>query len=328
MSSNFVGVVGLGSAGLRHSRLLADRGFQVVAVRSRSGPTVHKSPTRTIEVHTIDELVEFAPRFSVVASPTHLHFEQVSCLVGLGIPVLVEKPLLAGASQLLSLNEHARKHKVPVCVGYHLRHHPALQDLIGHLGNQLVGRPTVSRSFWGEYLPDWHPGEDFRSSYAARLDQGGGPLATLSHTLDYCVRLFGQASDATSANFNLNLLGISAPEISTVNMVHETNCVTSIVMDYLTRPSQHHLEISLTDGSISLNFKKSELTVQDSSGAVVLSSNYGDPTELRMSCFAKQIDQFISDLESGPFGMSDHDLYVATLISKLSYTNPSVIPHS
>ena len=37
---------------------------------------------------------------------------------------------------------------------------------------------------YGEYLPDWHPYEDYRMSCAARADLGGGVVLTQIHDYD------------------------------------------------------------------------------------------------------------------------------------------------
>ncbi|MBA7582435.1 hypothetical protein ES708_24363 [subsurface metagenome] len=44
----------------------------------------------------------------------------------------------------------------------------------------------------GEYLPFWHPYEDYRKSYAAKKELGGGVLRTLSHEIDLVQYWFGE----------------------------------------------------------------------------------------------------------------------------------------
>ena len=40
------------------------------------------------------------------------------------------------------------------------------------------------RSEWGEFLPNWHPKENYKKSYAANKKMGGDISLTLSHDLD------------------------------------------------------------------------------------------------------------------------------------------------
>ena len=40
----------------------------------------------------------------------------------------------------------------------------------------IAGRLVSARAQFGQYLPDWHPWEDYRASYSGRADLGGGAL--------------------------------------------------------------------------------------------------------------------------------------------------------
>ena len=55
-----------------------------------------------------------------------------------------------------------------------------------------LGRLLAARVHFGEYLPAWHPWEDYRQGYAARADLGGGVLLTQCHSLDYLPWLVGE----------------------------------------------------------------------------------------------------------------------------------------
>ena len=43
----------------------------------------------------------------------------------------------------------------------------------------------------GEYLPFYHPGEDYSERYAIRRDLGGGVLRTQVHDINYLQWIFG-----------------------------------------------------------------------------------------------------------------------------------------
>lgn len=328
MKSKVAGVVGLGSAGQRHARLLIEDGFTVVAVRSRLGPTVYRSPADILEVSSIEALASHNPSLCVIASPTHLHLQQALELTAHGIPVLIEKPLIGKADELLMLDQQAKALQIPLVMGYHLRFHPGLQEIAELLREKALGLPLISRISWGEYLPHWHPGEDFTRSYAALNDQAGGPASTLSHTIDYSVRLFGNGLDFHGLNWSSGQLGIEAPEVALASITHSSNCVSSHSLDFLTQPAEHRLQISLTEGSMSLDFLHSILVVTDAKNQVIHRSSYGDVANLRIGCFRAQIQQFESECRGSRGGLSSHDLHVATLVSALHYSKPHSFPHS
>ena len=59
------------------------------------------------------------------------------------------------------------------------------------LDDGVIGRPLSARFFVGEYLPDFHPDEDYRKGYSARADLGGGVMLTLIHDIDLATWFFG-----------------------------------------------------------------------------------------------------------------------------------------
>ena len=57
---------------------------------------------------------------------------------------------------------------------------------------EALGTLTRARRIdYAEYLPDWHPYEDYRTSYAARAELGGGVVLTQIHDYDLAWWLFG-----------------------------------------------------------------------------------------------------------------------------------------
>ncbi|HEV8069687.1 MAG TPA: Gfo/Idh/MocA family oxidoreductase [Planctomycetaceae bacterium] len=71
---------------------------------------------------TFESLVEGAEfDAAVVASPTHLHYEQASALLVRKLPVLCEKPLARSRGEILVLIERTRKLQVPLSVAYQRR---------------------------------------------------------------------------------------------------------------------------------------------------------------------------------------------------------------
>jgi predicted dehydrogenase len=76
-------------------------------------------------------------------------------------------------------------------VGYQLRFHPCILRLTEIVRSGVLGTPLSVRATIGEYLPNWHPYEDYRTTYAARTDLGGGVIVTQIHEFDYLYSLFG-----------------------------------------------------------------------------------------------------------------------------------------
>lgn len=169
-------VIGRGSIGARHERVLAELGWRVGVVSRRGGPGVFTDPAAALEA--------LDPGYVVVATETGDHAAVLERLAALGFTgrVLVEKPLFAAPRPLPGHGFEA------LAVGYNLRFHPAFERLAARLDGE---RALTAQLYVGQHLPGWRPGRDYRTLYSARAAEGGGALRDLSHELDMACRLFG-----------------------------------------------------------------------------------------------------------------------------------------
>ena len=157
-------VIGYGSIGQRHARVLTALGHDV-AVMSRRAV---EFPVRFGEMTAA--LTDFAPDYVVIANETSAHRAVLAELErsGYGGTMLVEKPLF----ERVCSGDHI---DIPrVFVAYNMRFHPLLR----RLREWLCGREPISATIRvGQHLSTWRPGRDFRTTYSARRELGGGVFA-------------------------------------------------------------------------------------------------------------------------------------------------------
>jgi predicted dehydrogenase len=110
------------------------------------------------------------------------------------------------------------------------------------LDEGAIGEVVSARIHWGEYLPAWHPGEDWRASYAARADLGGGALRTLCHPFDYLRWLLGEA-ESVSAEISSRGLGLEVEDAAQVTLRYTSGPIATVSLDYLQSPRAHGFEI-------------------------------------------------------------------------------------
>lgn len=178
-------VIGHGSIGSRHARILSAMGNQVACVTQRED--VPCRSYKTIQ----GALAAVCPDLAVIATPTGKHLENYLDLahMGYGGVLLVEKPLFS------SLPAVVPALKARVFLGYNLRYHPAIQKIRALLADREVFSAQFSA---GQFLPDWRPGTDYRQCYSASRSGGGGVLRDLSHELDLALWLFGPWQSVTA----------------------------------------------------------------------------------------------------------------------------------
>ncbi len=141
-----VAVVGTGSMGMNHLRVLRDfdeEQVQIVGVAETYEPSLKHAVSRFHVDGYADyrELIEKThPDLVAVVVPTHLHFEVASYVLDMGINVLVEKPLTSTIEEALALIELARIRGVKLAVGHIERFNPAVIAVKQHLVAGELGK--------------------------------------------------------------------------------------------------------------------------------------------------------------------------------------------
>jgi len=171
-------VIGFGSIGKRHARVLRLLGHRVSVV-SRHAVTEYPCYSKVGEA-----ISNSRPSYAVIATETSHHRLAYESLLETGFAgrILIEKPLGLSPKQWTEADDGK------IRIGYNLRFHPMMQ----RLRDLLKGETVLSfRIDVGRYLPEWRPDSDYRKSSSASKDAGGGVLRDLSHELDYTCWFLG-----------------------------------------------------------------------------------------------------------------------------------------
>ena len=117
-------------------------------------------------------------------------------------------------------------------VGYNLRFHPGLERLRELVKQHAIGKVVSARAEVGEYLPDWHPWEDYRRGYSARRDLGGGPVLTFSHELDALCWLLGAPSRVMGMATHASSLEIDTEDVAELVLQFADGPLASVHVDF------------------------------------------------------------------------------------------------
>jgi predicted dehydrogenase len=260
-------IAGFGSIGRRHFRNLLALGEDDILFYRTARSTLPDEELRGFRVETdLQAALAQRPQAVIIANPTALHLNVAIPAAQAGCHIFMEKPVshsLEGIDQLL---EAVQRSGVQVLVGYQYRFHPGLQRVRQLLVEDAIGRPLSVHSHWGEYLPDWHPWEDYRQGYSARSGLGGGVILTLSHPLDYLRWLIGDVSALWAFAGHLSGLELDVEDTAEIGLrffsgpagiapasAAAHTVLGSLHLDYFQRPQSHHVEIIGERGTIQWN---------------------------------------------------------------------------
>jgi predicted dehydrogenase len=245
-------IAGLGSIGRRHLRNLVTLGeTDIVLLRSHRATLpddeVAGYPVET-EIHAA--LKKHRPRAVIVANPTALHLDVAVPAARQGCAILLEKPISASMNGVTRLQSALARSGAKVLVGFQFRFHPALLRAREVIQDGAIGRVISAHVHFGEYLPAWHPWEDYRGGYAARADLGGGVLLTQCHSLDYLPWLVREPEAVSGFVGKLSDLEVDVDDTAEIVLRFAGGQLGTIHLDYAQQPPSHLIEIEGTRGSL------------------------------------------------------------------------------
>jgi predicted dehydrogenase len=238
-------VVGLGSIGQRHARVLKELGHRVTTV-SRRGDGDHTSIAGAIAAAD--------PEYAVIATETSQHAESLRQLAEADFrgSVLVEKPLFAQSAPAPDYPFAS------LVVGCNLRFHPVMTAFAERLGGR--GAITVS-AYVGQDLRDWRPGRDHRTTASATQQAGGGVLRDLSHELDYLLWLFGPWQRVAALGGASGARQVDVDDHLDLLLEMQRSQAVQVHMDYLDQPGIRKIRVNLPEETIEADVLGGRLTV-------------------------------------------------------------------
>ena len=244
-------IIGLGSIGKRHLRNLSALGIEDITVlrRKKQFPTDDDLPRFEIETD-LNQALSKKPTAVIIASPTALHIKQAIVAAEAGCHILMEKPLSHTIDKVNDLLNIVKQKGIIFQTAFQFRFHPVFQQMKKLIDDDVIGKIISAHVHWGEYLPLWHPWEDYRQGYSARQDLGGGVVLTLCHPFDYLRWLVGEIHSVSAIVDKLSDLEIDTEDTAIATMRFESGAIGSVYLDCCERPPQHNLTIIGRNGKI------------------------------------------------------------------------------
>ncbi len=247
--------IGAGSIGKRHLKNLILLGIEkdkisVVDPRKDRLSEVKKLGINNTYTDLTETLNSKNFNLSIICSPTSLHIIQGIEIAKKGIHILMEKPLDSNLDNLKEFNKVVNENKLIVMMAYIFRFSPLIKKVKNLLNDNVIGKVYFARGEFSEYLPDWHPYEDYRSFYMSEKKLGGGSILDQSHIMDLVHFLLGDFERVCSFNGNLSNLELNSDDYAELLVKLKSGVVVSLHTDIFGREHKKQLEIKGEYGNI------------------------------------------------------------------------------
>lgn len=255
-----IGFVGLGSIGTRHFintvSLLQERGYsyKIDLMRSRKGKKLEAEITKQINnVYFSYESMPFDYDIIFITNPTHLHLETIQKLASKTNHMFIEKPLFHETT--IPIHDLPLKKDMVYYVACPLRYSNVIQYVKQNVDfNKVYCARVISSS----YLPDWRPHMDYRKTYSAHKDQGGGVSIDLIHEWDYLYYLLGRPEQVLNIRGKFSNLEIDSDDLS-LYLAKYKNLAVEVHLDYFGRKKLREIQLFTAEDTIVGDLINSEI---------------------------------------------------------------------
>ena len=247
-----IAFVGLGSIATRHLKnvaaYLSDRGdtFSIDLYRSqmRSLPEELQPLVKEVFLYAEDFSAERQYDVVFVTNPTSMHYETLEKFCKNTKSFFIEKPVFDSTSVDEAIFEKLKGIKSYVACP--LRYNAVLQYVKNNVDFNLV---YSARAISSSYLPDWRPGQDYRKTYSAHKDMGGGVSIDLIHEWDYLTWLFGMPIECKQMISKVSKLEIDSDDLA-VYIGRNEKTTFELHLDYFGRQTLRTLDLFTADDTI------------------------------------------------------------------------------
>ena len=244
-------IAGFGSVGRRHMRNLLSLGERDIVLYRSGRSTLPLDELAGLPVETdLAAALAHKPDAVIIANPSACHMDVAVPAAQAGCHIFLEKPISHNLDRLDELKAALKTGGGKVLVGFQFRFHPCFRKVAELLKSGAIGRPLSARAHYGDYMPGWHPWEDYRTSYSARRDLGGGAVLTLCHPVDYLRWLLGEVESVWAFTGKVSDMEIDVDDVAEIGLRFSGGAVGSAHLDLFQRPPSYRFEIIGSQGTL------------------------------------------------------------------------------
>lgn len=285
-------IVGLGSIGKKHLKSIQSimPNAEIFALRYNKKAENFRGVINIFNLRAIEPLkIDFA----IISNPTFEHKKTIQQLIPFGFPLFIEKPIHFSL-EIEDLVDLIHKYKISTYIACNLRFLGCIlfiKNMLSQIPNKKLNEVNV---YCGSYLPDWRPEVDFRKTYSANDNLGGGVHLDLIHELDYLYWFFGIPISVKSLFKKCSSLEINSVDYACYNLDYKGFCA-GVILNYYRRDPKRTLELVFEDETWNVDLLHNQISCNNKiifSSEQKISDTYQVQMDYFIQCLLSKIDTF------------------------------------
>jgi len=254
-------VVGCGSIGKRHIRnLKALEAGEIIAHDIKPERCHQVEQECGIKAYSeLEEALAQKPDVALICNPTSLHIPAALSAARSGCHLFIEKPLSHSLDGVSELTKIVAQKGLVTLVGCNMRFYPSIALIKELLEKGSIGKVLCARVQAGQYLPDWHPWEDYRQGYSANSALGGGVILDGVHEIDYIRWLLGEVGQVFCLSGKFSSLEIDTEDLAEILLWFNSGAIAEVHLDYIQRFYGRSCQLIGEEGTILWDFNEGQV---------------------------------------------------------------------
>ena len=264
-------IIGCGSIGTRHIKnLISINAGEIIACDTNSKQLQKTRDEFNIKTYdNVDEAFNEKYDLIFVCTPPSLHIQLAMKAIENKSHVFIEKPISHTIDDVEKLLNLAKESNLLVFVGYNHRFFEGIKILKKLFDQGTIGKPLSVKAEFGQYLPYWHPDQDYRQSYTAQNKLGGGIILDASHEIDYVRWIIGEIREVKCQADKISDLEVDVEDTADISVKFEGNVKGEIHMDFIQKDYTRNCKIIGEKGSIFLDYPKKTVELKKENNEII-----------------------------------------------------------
>ena len=267
-------VIGLGSMGKRRIRNLLKLGYKDIIgfdiTSTRRKETQNFFPI--LITSSIKDALKHKPNVMIIATPPDHHLKYVKIAIKNNIDFFTEVNLISDhVKKILRLTQ---KKSIICSPSFTMHFHPLIKELKKLLQKNTIGKILLIQHHSGQYLPNWHPWEDYRKFFVSKKITGGA-REMMPIELIWLTYLFNEIQSVMANVQKVSNLDVNIDDVYQVLIKFKNNISCTLTVDVLSIPSFRETKIIGEKGTILCDFNNGILKIHNGNKMKKISLNLG-----------------------------------------------------